>query len=239
MNSLDKFRSKVSAKQTELILRKLVKKQENGEIRSDEELRKELTAQIGAVTGGGLITLEIPVLPWNMVESERFKTFFEDLGMDIEVLFVEVDNTEEILAGFANNIESHQRGLQFEIGNLRSEIIRRRLRRPPGSGWSTIQRDSFDSGYSKLLDRAELSIDLFYDDRTGPRIGAYKSSFSEYLGGFNGLFDILNIGIINRVYFCNKIAGFFLRFFCLCYFFLFFCNYGSGGYADYISFHCF
>ena len=167
MNSLDKFRSKVSAKQTELILRKLVKKQEDGEIRSDEELRKELATQIGAVTGGGLITLEIPVLPWNMVESERFKTFFDDLGMDIEVLFIEVDSTEEILAGLANNVESHLRGLQFEIGNLRSEIIRRRLRRPPGSGWSTIQRDSFDSGYGKLLDRAELSVDLFYDDRTG------------------------------------------------------------------------
>lgn len=167
MNSLDKFRSKVSAKQTELILRKLVKKQEDGEIRSDEELRRELATQIAAVTNGGLITIEVPVLPWNMVESDRFKTFFEDLGLDIEVLFVEVENTEEILAGLANNVESHLRGLKFEVGNLRSEIIRRRLRRPPGSGWSTIQRDSFDSGYGKLLDRAELSIDLFYDDRTG------------------------------------------------------------------------
>jgi hypothetical protein len=167
MNSLDKFRTRIDAKQTELILRKLVKKQEDGEIRNDDELRAALSEMLKAVANAGFITLEIPVKPWEKIESERFQAFFDSLGMDIETLFVEVDHTEDVLSGLTQNVVTQLRNLSFALGNLRSEVVARRLRRTPGSGWSTILRDSFDSGYGKLLGRAELSVDLFYDDRTG------------------------------------------------------------------------
>lgn len=167
MNSLDRFRSTVDSKQTELILRKLVKKQEDGEIRSEEDLRKELASALSDVSNAGRITIEVPVGIWQKVESERFKNFFKDLNMDIETLFVEVDHTEDVLVGIARNLQTHLQSLRFSLGNLKSEIVKRRLRRPPASGWSTILQDGFDTGYGKLLGRAELTVDLFYDERTG------------------------------------------------------------------------
>lgn len=164
MDSIDRFRSLVSAKQTELILGKLVKKRESGEIRSEEELRSELDRALAEVSGGNRLTLEIPIRPWEKIESERFQKFFEDIGMDVNVLFTEVDHTEEVLDGLAQNIQVYLRNLQFTLGNLRSELIQRRLKADKGSGWSLISRDSFDRGYGKLLGRSEFTFDIFYDE---------------------------------------------------------------------------
>lgn len=161
------FRTVVNEKQSEILLRRLAERQAAGEIRSEQELKQALEEGLREIDARGRITIELPVMPWDKVTAERFKSFFEDLGLDIEVLFAEVDHSESVLDGLAELIATHVRNLQFSLGQLRSEVVQRRVRTPPGSGWSLISRDSFDRGYGKLLGRAELEINLFEDTRTG------------------------------------------------------------------------
>lgn len=159
--------SKKSQKQAELILRDLNKKLEQGEILSQEQLRQRLAELLGTVESRGRIVFEAPVSPGQMMVAERLQRFFDELNMDIEILFTEVDATDETLANMANVIDTQLRNLEFNLGQLRSELIERRIKIPPGSGWSKIVRDSFERGYGQLLGRAELPFDLFKDVRTG------------------------------------------------------------------------
>lgn len=159
--------SQKSSKQAEMILRDLNEKLERGEILTQEELQQQLAEQLQTVESRGRITFEVPVAPGNVVVAERLERFFKELAMDVEILFTEVDATDRTLANMANVIETQLRNLEFNLGQLRSELIERRVKIPPGSGWSKIVRDSFERGYGQLLGRAELPYDLFKDVRTG------------------------------------------------------------------------
>jgi hypothetical protein len=167
MKQFDEFRSILDQKQSEILLRKLSERQAAGELRSERQLRQALEEGLRDLRARGKITLQLPVLPWAKVTAERFKNFFENLGLDVEVLFTEVDHSEAVLQGLAEVVSTQLRNLEFSLGQLRSEVVQRRVRTPPGSGWSAISRDSFDRGYGRLLGRAELAVNLFVDPQTG------------------------------------------------------------------------
>ena len=137
--------SEKSKKQAELILKELNQKLDRGEIRTQEQLRQELAEQLQIVESRGRITFEAPVTPGNILVAERLEKFFKDLSMDIEILFAEVDATDNTLANMADVVDTQLRNLEFSLGQLRSELIERRIQIPPGSGWSRVVRDSFRS----------------------------------------------------------------------------------------------
>lgn len=166
MDNIQRFRSVIPAERSERIFRELIKKQEAGEIRSEEQLREELEKQIADVRERGKITFEIPVRPGQIVSSDAMADFFRMVRTDIEVMFVEVDSTDDILTAQADVINAQIQSLKFAMGQLKAESIQKKIRIKPGAGFTTIQRDSFDRGYSDLASRAEVPYDLFKDVRS-------------------------------------------------------------------------
>ena len=165
-DNIQKFRSVISAERSEKIFRELIKKQESGEIRSEAQLREELEKQIKLVNERGKITFEIPVQPGEVIASEDMSDFFKMVATDIDILFVEVDSTDEILTRQAEVIATQIQSLRFAMGQLKAEGIQKKIRIKPGAGFTIIARDSFDKGYSDLASRAEVPYDLFKDVRS-------------------------------------------------------------------------
>jgi hypothetical protein len=166
MDNIQQFRSVIPAERSERIFRDLIKKQEAGEIRTEAQLREELEKQINAVNARGQVTFEIPVRPGEVISSEAMARFFESVSTDIDVLFVEVDHTDELLTRQAEVIAAQIQSLRFAMGQLKAEGIQKKIRIKPGAGFTTIARDSFDRGYSDLAGRAEVPYDLFKDVRS-------------------------------------------------------------------------
>ena len=163
MNNIATFRSIVGEEKASKVFKELIAKQDAGEIRTEAELRQELQYRLREVKDRGKILLEIPILEWDIVESEKIRLFFEMLKDDIDVIFVDVDNTESILDGLEAVSRSQVQNLQFTLGELKAEAVKKQISLSPGLGFSSIARDSFDRGYGQLAGRAEVPYDLFQD----------------------------------------------------------------------------
>lgn len=166
MNNIQQFRSMIPAERSERIFRDLIKKQEAGEIRTEAQLREELEKQINLVNERGQVTFQIPVRPGQVISSEAMAMFFEMVSTDIDILFVEVDHTDALLTRQADVINAQIQSLRFAMGQLKAAGIQKKIRIKPGAGFTTINRDSFDRGYSDLAGRAEVPHDLFKDVRS-------------------------------------------------------------------------
>jgi hypothetical protein len=165
MDNMQEFRSVIPAERSEKIFRDLIKKQESGEIRSEAQLREELEKQIQAVNARGTVVFEIPVKPGEVIASEAMADFFNMVATDIDVMFVEVDHTDELLTRQADIINAQIQSLRLAMGQLKAAGVQKRIRVKARAGFTTIHRDSFDRGYSDLAGRAEVPYDLFKDPR--------------------------------------------------------------------------
>src|SRR2546422_5522989 len=52
-----------------------------------------------------------------------------------------------LFRSIASIINSQIIRLEFSLGQLKSKLIEKKVKIPPGSGWSILLRDSFDQGY--------------------------------------------------------------------------------------------
>ena len=166
MDNIQQFRSTIPAERSERIFRDLIKKQEAGEIRTEIQLREELEKQIGLINKRGQVTFEIPVRPGEIISSEAMARFFDIVSTDIDIVFIEVDHTNELLVRQADVIAAQIQSLRFAMGQLKAEGIQKKIRIKPGAGFTAVNRDSFDRGYSDLAGRSEVPHDLFKDVRS-------------------------------------------------------------------------
>lgn len=164
---INKFNSVINEKQTEMVLRNVRERQDAGELLTIDQVNQAITEGLREIKSRGKIIVEVPANAGEILNSENFKEFFKFASQDIEVLFAETDQTEQSVGQMAEIIDSQLRNIDYQLGQLKSEAIERKIKIPPGSGWSKIIRDSFDRGYGQLLGRAELPYNLFKDPRTG------------------------------------------------------------------------
>ena len=166
MDNIQKFRSVIPAERSERIFRNLIQRQAEGAIRTETQLREELEKEINAVNARGKVTFEIPVKPGEVVSSAAMAAFFKMVSTDIDVVFAEVNSTDEILTRQAEVINAQIQSLRFSMGQLKAASIQKKIRMKPGAGFTVVARDSFDRGYSDLSGRAEVPYDLFKDIRS-------------------------------------------------------------------------
>lgn len=168
---LEKFRSVLNTVQARQITNLLVKKQQTGEIQNLEEFRAQLTDLTDKLLSEVISpTLKLFLADFNsIIGSESYNFMLERIRDDLETVYAEVDNIDQIVQSHYNLINNIVlQGIRMGLAELESKISAYEFLAGNRSGFDKAQFNTFRTTQKFRTSRTESDVGIFFKDpRTG------------------------------------------------------------------------
>jgi hypothetical protein len=164
---LDKFRSTLPTTQGNQILRLLIGKRDSGEIRTVNEFRdrlKKLTDELLSDTIAPTVKL-LEAISEEDISSELFNEMLERVEDDLETIFTEADNLDEVIDAHHNLINQVAlKALRLGLNELEARVTLYEFINRNGEGFDDALFNTFRESQNLAASRSDQASSLIFVD---------------------------------------------------------------------------
>ena len=183
---LEKFRSALPRIQGNHILKMLIAKRDNGEIRTLEEFKSRLKSLTEKLLQENLVpTLRLYAAQAGQdISAEQFNQMMERVQDDLEAAFGEADNLDEIIAAHDNVIRNASlQVLRFGINELESKVTLYEFLNRSNRGFDDALFNTFRESQNFALSRSHQDAGIvFVDPRLGDLVDLNEDALVDTVG---------------------------------------------------------